>query len=176
MKTRLFAIFLFASCITFVHAKDKKPKKLFKYNIEIVSKTNVKSDSIDFCCNLYEFGKWLNSFVVTNNTNERIYVEWENARIANGKIIFGDDSKLTMRNPKTDEAISSNSNSIKRDITSLNIYESLFGNLFHYLNLKKEVGTKETIMVLIPIKFADNNVDDIKINVSAWYEYETEGR
>jgi len=61
----------------------------------------------------------LQKYVCENGTDERIFIEWKNARLNGGKVIFGDDTRLSMRSQKNDEAVSPHGSSIIREIASM---------------------------------------------------------
>lgn len=173
MKTKKLFLTLIMFLLAFsVSAKPKKPKKVFHYGIEVVSDVSERGKQISFNCFCYDMSMtWVKNFQITNNLDERISIEWENARFANSKVVFGDDSKLTMRNPKADEVITAKGNSIQRDITGL---DRIDGNaqswfLFPYNELKKNPGEKGTLDLIIPIKYSDNSVEDLKVQISVWY-------
>ena len=121
MKSLFLFFILLMSSVAAAFAKDSKPE--LKISLEIVS-THVDKDTlISFDCykpsSLSQYHKsFIVGFLVNNTTNERIFIEWENARINNSRICYGDESMLSMDMPKADEAVSANSLSIKRDITA----------------------------------------------------------
>lgn len=107
-----------------------------------------------------------------NNTSERIYIEWENARCEYGKVIFGDDRRITMNNAKADEAISPHSQSLKRDVTSMDkVGSDYISPLFRTSNLKQ--GIDENINLKIPVRFADGKVEEYCFNIRLYWQAET---
>ena len=155
-----------------LNAKSKKPKKVFKYKLEVVSNVSEKAKLLTFDGVCFDYNKWVTNFQIKNGNDERISIEWENARFANYKVVFGDDSKLTMRNPKVDEVVTANGVSIKRNITGLDCVDSssLVFFLFPYNDLKKNIGTTASKDILIPVKYSDNSVEDILLRLTVWYE------
>lgn len=154
-------------------AKSKKPKKEFKYKLEVVSEVSEKAKLLTFECVCNDYiGVWVKKFQIKNGNDERISIEWENARFDNSKVVFGDDSKLTMRNPKVDEVVTAKGLSIMRDITGLDRLDNnyVFPFLFLYGDLKKNIGQTASKDILIPIKFSDNSVEDILLRLTVWYE------
>ena len=102
---------------------------------------------------------------VKNNTKERIYIEWENARCNSGRIAFDDDRMITMNEPKQDESISAYSYSITRDITSQNYLKYDYPMpLYRKDDLIK--GETSTVYLLIPIRFSDGKVVDYHVNLT----------
>ncbi len=161
--------------VVFGIANAKKVKPICKSSFELVSEHSEKGKLISFDCLLTSFAPaFLSSFVCENKTDERIYIEWENARMNGDKIIFGDDTRITMRNPKADEAVSPHGNSIIREIASISqikpdITYALFPASVDKV-LKKELGKKGTIEVKIPIRFMDNHIEEYILIYSRWYE------
>ena len=49
------------------------------------------------------------------------------------------------------------------------------GCVFNYKNLKKKqnIGNKEVRYLKIPIRFADNTIEEYKITLTAWYELQS---
>lgn len=89
-------------------------------------------------------------------------------------MIFGDDTRLSMRNPKTDEAVSPHGSSIIKEIASMDqIHPDITYALFPASVdkvLKKELGKKGTVEVKIPVRFADNHIEEYTLIYSRWYE------
>ena len=56
---------------------------------------------------------------IENKAEERIYIEWENARFDNSKVVFDDDTRLSMKNEKANEVVVANSKTHK-NITGKN--------------------------------------------------------
>ena len=157
-------------------ANAKKPKKVFKYNAIITNYSEIsdKARQITFDFELSPYDQsWLRSFVVRNDLSERIYVEWENARVDNSRVVFGEDRRLMMNLQKADEAISPNSNSIVRHITGEKYIETNYIRpLFVSSYLKKHVGVKEHVYLKLPIRYMDNKIDEIFVEINIWYEEE----
>lgn len=158
-----------------LHAKKVKP--IQKSSFELVSKHSERGMKISFNClpiSQSTAPAFLNKFVCENNTDERVFIEWENSRMNGDKIIFGDDSRANMRNPKADEAVSPHGTSIVRDIASLGqvlpdlVIALVPGSVDK--ELKKELGKKRTVEVKIPIRFMDNQIEEYVLIYSIWYE------
>ena len=153
-------------------ANAKKPKPVFTCQLNVVSKTSERGKLIKFNGEARDWDvSWIRNFRVNNNTDERIYIEWENARVINSRVIFGDDRRITMGNPKADEAISAHGSSISREITSeVCIGDSFVLPLFRPKDLKKNIGSKDYVFFMIPIRYSDNTVEEFKLELTVWYE------
>lgn len=173
--------FLLAVLLTIgISANAKKPKPELKSSIEITSNHSDRGKKISFNWFASEYLPMISYFKCINNTDERIYIEWEHARMGgNDKVVFGTDSQLTMNSTKSDEAVSPRSTSIERNLTS-SFYMSYpiltnGGCVFNYKNIKKKknIGNKEVRYLKIPIKFADNTIEEYEITLTAWYELQS---
>lgn len=166
---------LFVMLIMSMHVEAKKVKPIQKSSWELVSEHSGKGKLVTFNCVLTSTAPgFLSDFVCKNSTDERIFIEWENARLNSDKIIFGDDTRLTMRDTKADEAVSPHGNSITRQIAALkqiqpDITYALFPASVDKV-LKKELGKKGTVEVKIPIRFMDNHIEEYVLIYSIWYE------
>ena len=167
----LFMIMLFAFSFT-TNAK-KKTKPVFKYQLEVTSTPSEKGQLISFDAYGSEYlGYWIENFKVKNGTDERIYIEWENARLDFSRVVFGDDNRISMRNPKADEAVSSHESSISRDITGeKKIGDGYQIELYDVRDLKKKnLGSKDRTYITIPIRYMDGTVEEFKLEFTAWFE------
>jgi len=168
-------LFIFVLLATSLSVEAKKVKPVQKSSWELVSSHSEKGKLVSFNCILTSMAPgFLSSFVCENGTDERIFIEWENARLNGGKVIFGDDTRLSMRNPKTDEAVSPHGSSIIRKIASMeqiqpDITYALFPASVDKV-LKKELGKKGTVEVKIPVRFADNHIEEYILIYARWYE------
>lgn len=110
---------------------------------------------------------------VYNKLDERIFIEWENARTNNNKVIFGTDNRLSVRNKKEDEAISSKSLSLSRCFYCENPMSALGGvwampvYTHGILNLEEEEFCSVTF--ILPIRMPDGKTKDYKIYVKVMY-------
>lgn len=169
-QSLLLMIMLFAFSLT-VNAK-KKPKPVFKFKLEVTSTQSDRGKLIEFHGEAKEWDEnWIRNFYIRNNTNERVYIEWENARLTGSRIIYGDDRRITMGNPKADEAVSAHGSSIMRQITG----ETYIGSewvipLFRTKDLKKNLSDKDYTFIMIPIRYLDNTVEEINLTLTVWYE------
>ena len=156
----------------------KKPKPVIKYSLEVtnMNERSEKGKLISFdCWNASEYSTtFIRGFQVKNDTDERVFIEWENARVTNSRVIFGDDRRITMGNPKADEAISPHGRSISREITGETyIGSSWVLDLYDTKQLKKNLGSKDTTYIKIPIRFADGSVEEYELKYIVWYEMPT---
>lgn len=122
-------------------------------------------EAIEFSAKYFLSNSFVEFFKVYNNTNERIYIEWENARCNHGKVVFSDDRRINMNNAKQDEAVSPNSYSLSRDITSATyVGDDYLIPLFR----KKDLidGEEGKVFLLIPIRFSDGSVTEYHITLS----------
>lgn len=126
--------------------------------------------SFDAYTGSYDSGDFVKYFKMYNNTKERVFIEWENARCEGGKVVFGDDRRISMNNPKADEAVSANSYSLSRDITSMSkIGSDFILPLYHTSRIKK--GEDETVMLKIPVRFSDGKVIEYQVFIK--YHWQT---
>lgn len=105
------------------------------------------------------------SVMVYNKTGKRAYIEWENARLNQRRIVFGDDSRLSMRNAKSDESIPSKSMSILRDIMA----ESWVGSDYIVSPIspsavKKRGGAE--LDIILPVRFGESEAHDYRIKLA----------
>ena len=166
----LLLLVISMACIT---ANAKKPKPIIKYRLAVTNVVSEKGKQISFSCSTpSEYStSFIIGFHIENNTDERIYIEWENARITDSRVVFGNDSRITMGNPKADEAVSAHSNSIRRDITGeLYIGSNWVLDLYNPKKLKKNLGSVDVTFIKIPIKYKDGTVEEFDLTFAVWYE------
>ena len=107
------------------------------------------------------------TFQLENKLSERVYIEWENARVNNNKVVFGEDTPLTAHNPKVDESIPSKSVSLKRIFFTDNPSKwSLSKYPFEAITIN---SYKYKITFRIPVKFENNKVVDYDFVVETIY-------
>lgn len=122
--------------------------------------------------NAYD-GSYVSYFRMDNNTGERVYIEWENARLDGGKVVFDSDTRLTMGNPKADEAVSAHSHSIMRNLTSMNkVTSDSIRPIYEVSELKK--GKTRIASLNIPVKFSNGKVIEYKVYIE--YFWNAEGK
>lgn len=175
MKTRLLLLLIACALVPLVAnaKKPKKPKKVFKQEV-VYSEPKLeisKLIKITFVYDSGAFTDWLRNFVINNGTDDRIYIEWENARINNSKVVLGDQTQISMRNQIADEVVIAGEPSISRNVSSLSAMDAgLFKKFIDTYALKKEIGKKGTVNIMIPIRYADNTTENFKITITCWYE------
>lgn len=109
-------------------------------------------------------------FCLTNKTANRVYIEWENARIMGQKPAFGTDTKLTVRNKKEDEVVVAGLNSIPRTllIEDYRGLSGLFGETTYTSPWDPDSLKKEGIKIfdfILPIRFEDGKTTDFKFKL-----------
>lgn len=167
-KKSLFLLMMVFAFSLSVDAR-KKPKPVFKDKLEVISTPSERGKQISFI----GFGSnyFIDNFMVRNGTDERIYIEWENSRLDGSRIVFGDDSRLSMGNPKADEAVSAHESSVYRSITGEKKIGSNYQSpLYYERDLKKNIGTKDTTSIKISIRYMDGTIEEFRLEYTAWYE------
>ena len=122
-------------------------------------KFDVYEDSIISLKAYVDYNTYFLNVIITNKADERIYIEWENARMENEKILFPDDAPLTMGNERPNEALAKGA-ICKKQITSKYYYDSYNDRLKSIVNNKviKKDGF-QSISINIPIKYKDVSID-----------------
>ena len=110
---------------------------------------------------------------VYNKLDERIFIEWENARTNGNKVIFGTDNRLSMNNKKEDEAVSSKAFSISRSFYCENPLAALGGAwampVYTHGILKIEEEDYCLATFTLPIRLPDGKTKDYRINAKVMY-------
>lgn len=135
----------------------------------ISSHSEERRKSVELKCSASSYDETFLTIYLENCTNDRIYIEWENARCDNGKVVFGDDRRITMNNPKADEAVSSLSMSLRRGVTSADRIGSNYILPLFRIKLLKE-GLSDNVTLKIPIRFIDGSVEEYTFNVKLSWE------
>ena len=135
----------------------------------ISSHSEERKKSVELKCSASSYDETFLTIYLVNCTNDRIYIEWENARCDNGKVVFGDDRRITMNNPKADEAVSSLSMSLRRGVTSADRIGSDYILPLFRIKLLKE-GFSDNVTLKIPIRFMDGSVEEYTFNVKLSWE------
>lgn len=97
--------------------------------------------------------EYTQSFIIaeiTNNTEGRIEIEWENAKFESERIIFSDDSPLTMNNKKENEVIYGG-DKLKKTFTSKKFYSERLLEVFSIYSkktIKKNGGELKRTLIL----------------------------
>lgn len=128
-----------------------------------------RQKAVELKCTASSYDETFLTIYLLNCTNDRIYIEWENARCDGGKVVFGDDRRITMNNPKADEAVSSLSMSLRRGITSADRIGSDYILPLFRVKLLKE-GLSDNVTLKIPIRFTDGSVEEYTFNVKLSWE------
>lgn len=173
MKKLVFSLFVCLAINSYgFPVGSSSPTSSFETNISITGPESTTTDyPIDFKCLVYsDESSFLQSCRILNKTSNRIYIEWENARCNGDRVIFGEDRRISMNSPKADEAVSANSWSISREITSQsNVYEESIAPLFNLRDLKR--GWPDSISLLLPIRYLDGTIEEYTVNIEvAWKE------
>ncbi len=95
---------------------------------------------------------------ISNNTDSRIYIEWENSRLDDEPICFGSDNSFTYRDQKPDEVVHSGSYS-KRFVARKSQFENEYRRLFYWDSTFKKYGESSAVPIIIPVKIGDNVTD-----------------
>ena len=153
--------FLFTGCAIFAPLPNGK----VECDVNVTeSKLDGDREAVEFKALPSSFGDFV-SIYVKNNTKERIYIEWENARCNSGKVVFSDDRRITMNNAKQDESIAAYSFSLTRQITSKSyVMDDYIIPLYEREDLIK--GETSNVYLLIPIKFSDGKVVDYHVKLT----------
>lgn len=153
---------LFTGCISL----SSVPKGTISCDVSVEESYVIgDKEAVEFTARYFLDNYFVEFFKVYNNTNERIYIEWENARCNYGKVVFSDDRRINMNNAKPDEAVSPNSYSLSRDITSKNCI--LSDSMIPIIHKKKLIdGEIDKVFLLIPIRFSDGKVVEYHITLN----------
>ena len=87
------------------------------------------------------------SIIIDNKTKDRVYIEWENARLNGSNLAFSNDRKILLNNPKQDEVVHSQTQSILREIMRRDFAEEGF---FPQI----ENGT-----LILPVRIGNHTID-----------------
>ena len=161
--TKMKQIFLFFFSLVFsvnVYAG-------WKYNIVIdgTNSSTYRDSIVSISFSLYDNCSFLH-VMISNNTNERIAVEWENAKIFGDQVCFDNDSRLTMGRAKQDEVIMKGDYISKNLLPKGNVLSSRVMPLFQTKPLKK--GETRGTYVTIPVKYKGKTYDiEIQLTASA---------
>ncbi len=160
---------LFTSCFSLY---DGYSGGTVKCKINITSNhPKEKMDAISFSAYGSAYSNsFVSGFYVNNKSDQRVFIEWENARCNFGKVVFSDDRRITMNNPKADEAVSARSLSISRDFTSMNnIGDDDVYPLYNVKDLKN--GKTKSVFLIIPIRYTDGSVEEYRLTLTySWEE------
>ena len=102
MKTRFVfllsaAIVCLNSCVPLLGIGNG-PKGSVKNEVSITSRhVENRKDAVKLTCISSAYDESFLTIYLWNNTNERVFIEWENARCQSGKVVFGDDRRILSR-------------------------------------------------------------------------------
>ena len=164
IKLLLFVVFVMSASIVDARKADGIVKLLVEKDKDYFEDENVKISFSMISSDLY--------MQLYNKLDDRIFIEWENARTNHDKVIFGTDSRLTYRNKKEDESVSSKSSSISHCFYCENPMAALGGNwampVYTHGILKLE---EKNCMVdfVLPVRFPDGKTKEYKLYVKVMY-------
>ncbi|GEM_PF-2752968 len=175
-KYYLPILFLFLICClpTLSQNRSDLYKKVRIRLLQPYESTELKfSDNkvdIDFLPKYSYDGYYFIGITVNNKTEQRIHIEWDNARINGSKVVFDDDRKLFLNNSKSDEVIISGEKSEYRSIMpkdnvrDYGLYPLFSNNSNGFRN----------IPIILPIRFKNDDVVDYKFTIQFSKYNETE--
>lgn len=171
MKYKLLFLLLFI--VNMAYSKDRwSVETIF---IEPVETNNyaytVDSLTFEILPSFYGGGnKGAIYFDVLNNSSNRIYIEWENARLEDSQIVFSDDRMLEINKPKQEEVVMSGEQSISKELIPRRYVfsNSPIGPLWEKSLLKK--GYNQTASLIIPIRKANKKTKDYKFKIKFVYK------
>ncbi len=165
MKT-FFIFFLMVSSI----CASAQNRKDFYKEAKISLTKPIQSDSLKYEDEKVSFnffpihdydGYYYIEVEITNKTDNRLYIEWENARINGSKVVFSEDRKLFMNNKKEDEVVVGGEKSEKRKILPI---KNVGDNGIHAIFDDSQKMNMD-IPIIIPIKREDT-INDYKFTIS----------
>lgn len=169
MKIKLVLLFLAVICLnSCVSLYSGYSSGEIVENVELISShPKNKKNAIELGCFASPYNESFITVYLLNRTQERVFIEWENARCLYDRVIFGDDRRITMGNPKADEAISPMSKSLIRQVTGQHlIMNDYVLPLYRVKELRN--GKDAKVSLKIPIRFVDGSVEEyhFRINLS----------
>lgn len=188
-KLHYFRLFLLLVCSTVMYSKAFGQ---FIYKVEYPTRGIVQSEK-DFRCFSYsDQEKNIDlHFRITSNTigvqihnksDQRVYIEWQGARINEEEIAFGSDAAITFRDSKPDESVYSKSYSVSRELFAKSQFskEAYFNPLTgergskyvisdHSLSCKQLMRWNHRMSIIIPIRFADNTTRDYRFDIIGYF-------
>ena len=97
------------------------------------------------------------SITIENKTDDRVYIEWENARFNNAKLVFDDDTRESMKNEKADEVVIAHSNTKKLVTSKKYVLDSSLKPITKKSIIKK--NGYDSAQIILPMKYKDKNCD-----------------
>ena len=128
-------LLLLLSCFIFAIPCEAKKKPKGEVSVELTPSNSSTTTFRDSIITVDVRTDWSGNFFkvnIHNNTQGRIYVEWENARIDGNKVLFSDDRPITMNQKKEDEVIMVGDMIYGKEITSKGKYYDSLGLLLLY--------------------------------------------
>lgn len=164
----------------------------FIYKVEYPTRGIVQSEKDFRCFSHSDQEKNIDlHFRITNNTigvqiqnksDQRVYIEWQGARINEEEIAFGSDAAITFRDSKPDESVYSKSYSVSRELFAKSQFskEAYFNPLTgergskyvisdHCLSCKQLKYGNRRMSIIIPIRFADNKTRDYRFDIIGYF-------
>lgn len=163
-KYYLFILFSFLICC--LPTKSQNRKDLYK-EVKIKLLEPYESSELKFSDNKVDIdffpiyksdGYYFMGVTINNKTEQRIYIEWENARISGSKVVFDDDRELFINNKKSDEVVVSGEKSEYRSILPK---DNVGDYGLHALFSDDSKGFRN-IPIILPIRYNNNDVVDYK--------------
>ncbi len=160
MKKLLFTLLIMLPLMAI--AKKHKDTRLIVEAPVFSETASFEVDSIRFSFEWKSYSDIGVKVTIDNNTTSRIYVEWNNTRLRDEPICFGDDNSFTYRDSKPDEVIHRGSYA-RRFIARQSQFENESKRLFNWETFE-EFGSSAVCKLIIPIK-RDNKVTDYLIEL-----------
>lgn len=109
-------------------------------------------------------------FDVLNNTANRIYIEWENARLEDSRTVFSNERMFEIDRPKQDESVISGEQSISKElIPERYVFPNRpLGPLWDKSLLEK--GYNQTASLIVPIRKEGQKTKDYKFKIKFVYK------
>lgn len=125
-----------------------------------------EDESVRFDFEWHSYAPYFLKVKIKNKTDERITVEWENARLLDAPICFKSDNMFSFNNPKPDEVIHAGSVS-EKEIGERESPEYRF-LIFKESSIK--MYGKSTNEIILPIKYPSGKIVDYKIYIYLKYK------
>ena len=125
-----------------------------------------EDESVRFDFEWHSYAPYFLKVKIKNKTDERITVEWENARLGKMNICFRSDNLFSYNDAKPDEVIHAKSDAVK-EIGERESAEYM-SPIFLESSVKKY--GKSVSSVIIPIKFPSGEIKDYKVLVCIKYK------
>ena len=175
---KYYLLILFSFLICCLQIKSQSRNDLYK-KVKIMLLQPYESSELKFSDSKVDIefspvygldGYYFINVIVSNKTEKRIYIEWDNARINGSKAVFNDDRKLFLNNSKSDEVVISGEKSESRSIMPKEnvgddrLYPFFYNNSNGFSN----------IPIILPIRYSNDDVIDYKFTIQFSKYSETE--